>query len=103
MVMLESLETYQLDIAPGPHCEVLSAPAMQFQSETDVIKYSPPRHQREILKHNGAIAPGTRNRLSVDPYVSAGRLHQAGDGQQQTAFPAAARTDDGDEGSARDI
>src|ERR1700674_644863 len=101
MVVLESLETHQLDIASGPHREVLSAPALQFQSETDVIKHSPPGHQRKILKHDCAVTSWTRNRFSVDPYASAGGLHQAGDRQQQAAFPAAAGAHDGDEGSTR--
>ena len=103
MVMLESLEAHQLDIAPGTHSEVLSAPALQFQSETDVIKHRPPRHQREILKHDCAIAAWTRDRFSADHDASAGGLHQAGDGQQQAAFPAAAGTHYRDERSARDI
>jgi len=101
--MLESLETHQLHIAPRPRCEILSAPALQFQAEPDVIQHRSPGHQRKILKHDGAIAARTRNRLSVDQNASAGRPQQAGDGQKQTAFPAAARTYDGNEGSTRDI
>src|SRR5258706_10951515 len=103
MVMLESLETHQLDIAPCPRCEVFSAPALQFEAETDVIQHRPPGHQRKILKHHRAITPWTRNRLSVDQYAAAGGLHQAGDGQQQTALPAAAGAHYGDEGPSRDI
>src|SRR5262245_32176585 len=103
MIMFESLETDQFDIAPRPLCEVFSPPALQLQAETDVIQNRPPRHQRKILKHDRAIAPRTRNRLPVDQYASGGGLHQAGDGQQQTAFSAAAGADYGDEGSTRDI
>src|SRR5437879_4018529 len=103
MVVFESLEAHQLDIAAGSRSQVLSTPALQFQSEAHVIKDSPPRHQSKILKHYGAVAPRTRYRLSVDEHTSARRLHQTGNGQQQTAFPAAAGPHNGDERSARDI
>ena len=104
--MLESFKTHQLHIAAGALGEVPSGQPsrpLQFQSEPDVIDYSPPGHQSEILKHYGAIAPRSRNRFSVDAYAPAGRLDQAGDGQQQTAFSAATWTHDRDEGSARDV
>src|SRR5205809_540570 len=45
----------------------------------------------------------SNSRISVDAYAPAGRLDQAGDGQQQTAFSAATWTNDRDEGSARDV
>src|SRR5262245_43762313 len=103
MVMLESLEAHQLDIAPSTHGEVLAAPSMEFESETDVIEHRPPRHQRKILKHHRAIASGPGNRLSTIPDAAAGRLHQAGAAQQQTALAAATGPHDRNEGSARDI
>ena len=83
MIMLESFKTHQLHIAAGALGEVPSGQPsrpLQFQSEPDVIDYSPPGHQSEILKHYGAIAPRSRNRFSVDAYAPAGRLDQAGDG-----------------------
>src|SRR5947199_9875626 len=104
MIMLESFKAHQLHAAEGALGEVPSGQPsrpLQFQSEPDAIDYSPPGHQSEILKHYGAIAPRAHNRFSVDTYAPAGGLDQAGDGQQQTAFSAATRTHDRDEGSAR--
>src|SRR5437879_1361417 len=103
MIMLESLETDQLDIARGTRCEILSVPALQFQSETDVVNDCPPRHQRKILKYYCAIAARTRNGLTIDTYASTGRLHQTSDRQQQTALAAAAGPHYRDKCSARDI
>src|SRR5438093_7275199 len=103
MVMLEPLESHQFDIAPGPDCEVLSAPALQLQTESDVVQHSPPGHQRKILKHHSAIATRTGNRLAVHQYTASRRRHQSGNGQQQTAFTATAGPYDRDEGSARHI
>src|SRR5437667_10340043 len=80
MIMLESFKTHQLHIAAGAFGEVPSGQPsrpLQFQSEPDVIDYSPPRHQSEILKHYGAIAPRAHNRFSVDTYAPAGGLDQA--------------------------
>src|SRR5439155_20674532 len=106
MIMLESFKTHQLHVAAGALGEVPAGQPrrpLQFQSEPDVIDYSPPGHQSEILKHYGAIAPRAHNRFSVDTDAPAGWLDQAGDGQQQTAFSAATWTHDRDEGSARDL
>src|SRR5438045_2905296 len=90
MIMLESFKTHQLHVAEGALGEVPSGQPsrpLQFQSEPDVIDYSPPGHQSEILKHYGAIAPRSRNRFSVDAYAPAGRLARPAMDSSRLLFP----------------
>jgi hypothetical protein len=103
MILLESAEAHQFHVPARAFREILAAPALQFQAEAHVFKHCAPRHQREILKHHGAVPAWPGDGLSVHQHLSAGRLRQARDGQQQAGLAAAARPDDSDEGSAPHI
>src|SRR6478735_5189180 len=102
VIIGEAFKTDHANETSSPFPEVVPRPPLQFQAEADIALHGTPGQQRSILEHHGPIGAraGDLSAVNVDRAARAG--DQPGEGEQQRALAATARSDDGDEGTLLD-
>ena len=104
-VVLEPLETDQLDHLPDPILRLGARRCVgfQLQSDSNVVLGGAPRQQCVLLRHvaDAPVRPG--DRIAVIEHLARGRPHQAGDHVEDRRLAAAARTHERDELMRADI
>ena len=76
--------------------------ALDLEADGDIVDRGLPGKQRIGLKQIAGIAVEPGQRLVENPHRARGRLQQPGGDVEQRRFPAAGRTDNGDELAMRD-
>ncbi len=71
--------------------------AARFEAQRGVAPHGAPRIERRILEDHDPRRVGSRHLDIVDREAAAARLVEAGHKAQQGGFPAAARSEQGDE------
>ena len=74
-----------------------------FQPVEDVVEHGPPRQQRGVLEHHGAVRPRLRYLPAVDQDAAGGRGDQAVDHREERGLAAAGRPHDRDEFAGHDL
>src|SRR5262249_41885902 len=102
--VFKSAQTNKFKIVFGyfttvPICQVW----LKFESEKNVSKDIQPGKKSWFLKHNKPFTPRSCHRLAVGQHRTAVRLFQAGNNIEQRRLAAAARADETDKFSFRDV
>jgi hypothetical protein len=93
VALLEAGEADLVDVVSGDVVALALRRAAQLKPEGDVADHGRPRHQGEILEHEGALRSGPGDAPAVDENLAGGRLDEAGDDLEQGGLAATARSE----------
>ncbi len=90
--VFETLETHACDVFLRHSLAFRAGQAFQLETEGDIAHDAGPRHQREILEHEGAFRSRAGDLAAVDIHLAGRRRNEAGDDLEKRRLAATGRT-----------